>query len=386
MPAPDRTARAARPDVLVLAKYYHPYNGGIENSTKVFCEGMLDRHSVKVIAFNHEPGFARDMVNGVEVERHHVQCVIKSQPISIGYLIATVRQRAKITHFHAPNVVASLALAFRRSSRLISIHHMDIFGRPRLRQIARGLYDRVLRHTDLLVVTSLKNAKVSADLRVPVATEAVPLGIDVENYTLAEPEREAARRWRRELAGDAPLVGFVGRHARYKGLDVLVRSLARLPGVHAAIAGNGPYREEAEALAASLGIADRVHFLGEISHAEKLRLLAGIDVFAFPSTEITEAFGISQLEAMLLGAAVAGSELPTGVTDIAVNDVTALTATPGDEVGFAEVMRRLLEDDVLRETLARNARQHVLDNFTTERMVSRFNTLNDRVLALPAAA
>lgn len=386
MPAPDRTAPAARPDVLVLAKYYHPYKGGIENSTKVFCEGMLDRHRVKVIAFNHEPGFARDMVNGVEVERHHVQIVLKSQPISIGYLLATFRQRASITHFHAPNVVASLALAFRRPLRLIAIHHMDIFGRPRLRKIARSLYDRVLRHTDLLVVTSLKNAKVSADLRVPVATEAVPLGIDVEKYAISEADRAAAITWRRTLAGDAPLVGFVGRHARYKGLDVLVRSLARLPGVHAAIGGNGPYREEAEALAQSLGIADRVHFLGEISEAEKLRLLAAIDVFAFPSTEITEAFGISQLEAMLLGAAVAGSELPTGVTDIAVNEVTALTATPGDEAGFAEVMRRLLQDESLRATLARNARQHVLDNFTTQKMVSRFNTLNDRVLALPAAA
>lgn len=386
MPVDDRTASEGRPDVLVLAKYYHPYNGGIENSTKVFCEGMLDRHKVKVIAFNHEPGFARDMVNGVLVERHHVQCTIKSQPISLGYLFATFRHRSAVTHFHAPNVVASLALAFRQCSRLISIHHMDIFGRPRLRQVARTLYDRVLRRTDLLVVTSLKNAKVSNDLRVPVATEAVPLGIDLDKYAVSDADRDAAARWRAELSGDAPLVGFVGRHARYKGLDVLVRSLARLPGVHAAIAGDGPYRREAETLAQTLGIADRVHFLGEVSHAEKLRLLAAIDVFAFPSTEITEAFGISQLEAMLLGAAVAGSELPTGVTDIAVDGETALTATPGDEAGFAAILQRLLEDRALRATLADKARQHVLDNFTTERMVNRFNMLNDRVLALPAAA
>src|SRR5690606_7166741 len=92
----------------------------------------------------------------------------------------------------------------------------------------------------------------------------------------------------------------------------------------------GPFREPCMQLAAELGVADRVHFPGALSAAEKSRLLLAIDVFAFPSTEITEAFGVSQLEAMLHGTAVVASNLPTGVTDVAIDEVTALLAEPGN--------------------------------------------------------
>ncbi len=369
-----------RPSVLVLAKYYYPYNGGIENSTRVFCEGMTQESSVRVIAFNHEGGFSREIINGVTITRHRVQATFKSQPISIGYLFDAIRARSDIVHFHAPNVIASLAIVLRRPSRLVSIHHMDIYGRRRLRSIARFLYKAVLQRSNVLVVTSLKNAAVSSDITVNLPTRAVPLGINPASYDLSATARSEATRWRRSIVGDAPLIGFVGRHARYKGLDVMLRGLVSLPDVHAVVAGDGPYRQEAEALTRALGIADRVHFLGEISHADKLQLLAAIDVFAFPSTEITEAFGISQLEAMMLGAAVVASNLPTGVTDVAVHQKTALTVAPGNVHEFSVAVKKLIDDPELRQSLAEQARRHVLQEFTNDLMITRITELNRAIL------
>jgi glycosyltransferase involved in cell wall biosynthesis len=371
---------AGRRTVVVLAKYYYPYNGGIENSTRVFCEGLAREYRVRVIAFNHEPGFSHETIGGVEVERYPTLAVVKSQPVSLRYLWAALRTSADITHFHAPNVLASLALAIRKPRRLIVVHHMDIYGRPQLRRIARALYDVVLRRSNLLVVTSKKNVAVSGDLRVTVPTRAVPLGIDPALYAFTPQQRLEAGKWRNSIAGNAPLVGFVGRHARYKGIHVLLHALVQLPLVHAVIGGDGPFRTAAEELSRSLGIDDRVYFLGEISHVKKLQLLSTIDVYAFPSTEITEAFGISQLEAMIMGAAVVASDLPTGVADVSVHEETALTVPPGDASAFAEAVKRLLQDSVLRGALTRRAHARVLSEFTTDIMVDRFNKLNDKLL------
>lgn len=166
-------------------------------------------------------------------------------------------------------------------------------------------------------------------------------------------------------------LGFVGRHARYKGLDVLVRALAQTPGVHTFIAGDGPYRAVAQGLASTLGVADRAHFLGEVAEPEKLRLFAASDVFVLPSTEITEAFGIAQLEAMAAGLPVIASDLPTGVTDVTVDGVSGLLCAPGDPASLSAAIRRLASDDRLRQKLAVGAQMHVRERFDEEVVLAR---------------
>ena len=93
----------------------------------------------------------------------------------------------------------------------------------------------------------------------------------------------------------------------------MLNALSKLPGVRARIAGDGPYRAEAEELADSLNVKDRADFLGDIRNMQdKIACYKSIGVFVFPSTEVTETFGISQLEAMLMGVPVVASNLRTG--------------------------------------------------------------------------
>jgi rhamnosyl/mannosyltransferase len=133
--------------------------------------------------------------------------------------------------------------------------------------------------------------------------------------------------------------------------------------VHALVAGDGPCRPAARALATELGVADRVHWLGRVDHAGKLRLLAASDAFAFPSTENTEAFGIAQLEAMAAGVPVVASDLPTGVTEVAMHGRTAVLAPPGDPPALAAGLIRLLADRALARRLARRARSRVARDY-----------------------
>lgn len=364
----------------VLGKYYAPFEGGIEHVTRIAAEALVRECDVEVLVFAHERGGVDETVAGVRVRRFAMQAVIASQPISLGYAIAVLRGRYDLLIFHAPNILANLALlvrlvVFGDRARLIVVHHMDMHGRPLLRAPSRWLYDRLLTRAERVVVTSHKNARVSADIRVACTTEAIPLGIDPADYEVSDQARAIALERRGSLAGDAPLVGFVARHARYKGLDVLTRALALLPGVHAIVAGEGSESDAAQALARELDIADRVHFIGRVSHDEKLGLLATIDVFAFPSTEITEAFGIAQLEAMIVGAPVVASDLPTGVSDISIDGETALTVPPGNSQALATALEGIIDDRALGGRLAANARRHVIQYFTTKRMASAYRDL-----------
>jgi glycosyltransferase involved in cell wall biosynthesis len=103
-------------------------------------------------------------------------------------------------------------------------------------------------------------------------------------------------------AGRPLRLAFLGRLVPYKGADMLIEAAAPLLAegrVTLEIIGFGPERESLEALAAKLGLADRVVFTGKISHHDVAGRFREADVFAFPS--VHEFGGAVVLEAMAMG-------------------------------------------------------------------------------------
>lgn len=360
---------AKRLRVLIVGKYYPPFVGGIEANTASIARWLARRHEVTVLANAHDGRDAVEQVDGVTVIRRRPQWLVQSQPISLKMFRGVRLSDFEVIHFHAPNPLAAaqlwLSLALRRRRPAIVItHHMEIAGRRLLRLLTLWPYRWLASRAAAVIVTSRKNAAISKDLPPGVQTTAVPLGIDPTRYVLSDALRVEARAWRQSLAGEAPTIGFLGRHARYKGLDVLMRALAGLPGVHAFVAGDGAERAATEQLSRTLGLSDRVHFLGAIDETAKLRLLCAIDAFVFPSTEITEAFGVSQMEAMLCGVPVVATDLPTGVTDVAIDGVTALLATPDCVESLTARIGAILSDRDLAARLSAAGQRHILSNMT----------------------
>lgn len=361
--------------ILVVGKFYTPFRGGIEEVTQIVAEYAAKYHDVTVLVNNHESGESSEVINGVTVIRRNQDLFLKGQPISFGMFRGVRFADYDLINFHSPNPFTTALFLLRGLGKkvppVVVIHHMEIFGRKLLRALSLPFVRHLIRRSKTVIVTSKKNLEVSRDLPRQANYQVVPLGIKPEEYVLDADLIEEAKTWRRELSGDAPLVGFVGRIARYKGLGVLLKALATLPGVHAVIGGTGEYYDEIQRIARELNITDRVHFLGRISHREKLRLLAAIDLFAFPSNEITEAFGLSQVEAMICGAPVVATNLPTGVTDVSIDRVTALLAEPGDVASFARCLRTMLDDPKLAADLAARAKVHVMENLTADKVSAR---------------
>lgn len=133
---------------------------------------------------------------------------------------------------------------------------------------------------------------------------------------------------------DGPILLNTGRLTAQKNQDVLIRALAGVPRARLVIAGDGPRRVEYEALAAQLGVADRLHLLADVTREEVADLLAACDLFVFPST--WETFGLSAVEAALAGVPMVAADLPV-LREVLSTDRGAAAAfvAPFDVAGWA---------------------------------------------------
>jgi len=152
---------------------------------------------------------------------------------------------------------------------------------------------------------------------------------------------------------DEPTILYVGRLKRYKGIDVLLRALARLrdDGLKAAlvIAGRGDDRPRLEGVAASLEVTDQIRFVGYVDEAEKLRWLRRATVLAYPSPK--EGWGIANIEAAACGTPVVASDSP-GLRESVAPDASGLLVEHSDVAAWANALRRVLLDRELWARLA----------------------------------
>lgn len=161
-------------------------------------------------------------------------------------------------------------------------------------------------------------------------------------------------------AVDKPAGRFVilnaGRLAPEKGQDHLLEAFARIaaeqPSADLWIAGVGKSEPKLRAIAADLGVAERVRFLG--FQEDIAALHAAADLFVFPS--MFEGFGNALAEALAAGLPVVASDLPVIRHDVLGGRPAALLVPPGDVDALARALAAVIADADLRVRLAAAAR------------------------------
>jgi glycosyltransferase involved in cell wall biosynthesis len=205
----------------------------------------------------------------------------------------------------------------------------------------------------------------------------VRCGIDLVAFPLRE------ERPMREV----PRIVIVGRLSPEKGHVVLLEAVKKLKdeGVEVAveIVGNGPFagaiREQVEAL----DLENRVDLAGQLPPDEVARRLADADIFCMAS--FSEGLPISIMEAMAVGVPVVTTWI-SGIPELAVQDVTAMTVPPGNSDALAEAIKRLIANRALQKRLIAGARNAVERMHSREvnagQLAEMFRALaNDKVLA-----
>ncbi|HZD85739.1 MAG TPA: glycosyltransferase family 4 protein [Gemmatimonadaceae bacterium] len=164
---------------------------------------------------------------------------------------------------------------------------------------------------------------------------------------------------------EKPLFVYLGRLKKYKRVDVVIRAFAELnvPESTLEIAGTGDYRAGLEGLVNSLGLGDRVKFLGFISEEAKLHLLrrAWASTLASPK----EGWGISNLEAAACGTPVIAANSP-GIRESVIDGETGFLVPPNDAQAMTAAMRGLLQSPDLLDVLGGAARRFA-ETFTWDR-------------------
>jgi len=166
-----------------------------------------------------------------------------------------------------------------------------------------------------------------------------------------------------------------GRLTGQKNQDVLIRALVDVPSARLVIAGDGPLRAEYAATAQRLGVANRLHLLGDVTRDDIADLLAAADLFVFPST--WETFGLAAVEAVMADLPIVASDLPV-LREVLSSEAGAAAAfvAPNDVAAWARAITAAPLDTAPATTAA------IAQRYSVARMIDAYAAL----LGLPEIA
>jgi glycosyltransferase involved in cell wall biosynthesis len=214
------------------------------------------------------------------------------------------------------------------------------------------------RRVDAVIATCTDEVRELRRLGLPAGRASViPCGVDVEHFRPLTGRRPGRHR-----------LLVIGRIVQRKGVGNVIEALADLPGVELTIAG-GPDREVLEAdpeavrlaaLAESLGVADRVTFLGGVDRIDVPAVMNDADVVV--AVPWYEPFGIVPVEAMACGRPVVGSSVG-GLLDTVLPGETGELVPPRRPDLLAPVLRDLLADPARRRAYGEAGRARAVSTY-----------------------
>lgn len=207
-------------------------------------------------------------------------------------------------------------------------------------------------------------------------------GIDASKFTEAKP---SDLRTELGLPQNCPIVGMAAHMIPWKNHDVFIESAAliheKMSEVQFALFGrdlfneNKRYIKQLKALIAERGLHECFHWIDNNSAPETF--LPALDLLIHPARH--EPFGRIICEAMVSGVPVIAAD-SSGPATIITDQINGRLAVDGMAEHFAEIAIELLNNPTACKTIAANAREHILGNFTTERVCRDLIKLYDEII------
>ncbi|MFC6872171.1 glycosyltransferase [Halobellus marinus] len=285
-----------------------------------------------------------------------------------------------LVHAHTPFAVGlgGVRLARRKDLPLVTSYHTPtaeyadyLTSRPRVEYGIERLAERYeqwfLSRADAVVCPSEDTrARVADELDPDTPAVVVPNGVDIDFFGPTDPE---PFRDRHNLPA-GPLVGYTGRHGYEKNLSEFLRAAAGIDAT-VVVGGDGPARDDLEALAADLDLDAR--FLGFLPREELPAFYSALDAFVFPSPVETQ--GLVALEANACGTPVIAVDAGA-LSNTVESGVTGYHYDPGDVAACREAIDRVLDERAALSAACLDRREEM----SVEHAVDELSALYERVV------
>lgn len=290
-----------------------------------------------------------------------------------------------------------VGMELKKHQPLIQVHTYHSLGAVKYRSVSAipaiatlrlAVEKACLETVDRVVATSPQE---QTHMRGLVSTQGkidvIPCGTDIEKFGAIQ--RDVARQ-QLGIAPDAKMVLYVGRFDPRKGIETLVRAIAKsnLRGrtnLQLVIGGgsrpgcsDGIERDRIAGIVSQLGIEDCTTFPGRLDETVLPLYYAAADVCVVPSHY--EPFGLVTIEAMASQTPVVASDVG-GLQFTVVPEITGLLVPPKDEVAFAAAIDRIITNTAWRDELGQAGRQRVEIAFSWHSVASRLSLLYTQLLS-----
>lgn len=307
-------------------------------------------------------------------------------------LVHRAAARADLIHAHLGEDVAVVPIALSAARRyglplVLTVHtsltHTLTSGnlRSAVLKLLGGWWERqgTRAANAVITLTPRLSRLVTAEGIPPQRVHVIPSGVRAELFDATE---EVAEDSAPVADPPGPVVLFLGRLHRQKGVDVLLRAFTTVPGATLVLAGDGPDRGSLERMAHELGLRSRVRFLGFVPHDRVPALLRSADVLVMPSRY--EELGTAMVEGMYAGLPVVASDTG-GVPELVEHDGNGLLVPPGQPAPLADAVNRLLADRELAGRFGSRGR-HLARSYQWEALAGKVLDVYRGVVAGSAAA
>lgn len=309
-----------------------------------------------------------------------------------GYFLMIPKVRRLLDSINPHIVNAHFASGYGTTARLVgrrpwllSVWGSDVYDFPRQSFLHNWLVKSNLLAADRVASTSHCMAKVTRKLAPGLKDIAItPFGVNTSSFESIEPV---------SADNDKPLIiGTVKTMAYKYGIDTLIEAFSLLidelnankPELAGALklrlVGDGTKIEEYKELADSLGLQEKVEFVGRVPHDKVPLELSHLDIYVALSRLDSESFGVAIIEASAAGRPVVVSDAG-GLPEVVIDGVTGLVVPREDPHKAALALEKLVLNPSLRRNLGDAGRSHVAQAYSWSYCVELMLKLYSELIA-----
>ena len=363
--------------ILHISKFFHPYFGGIEDVALTIYNELQPHYLQEIICFSHNNSENDDLPHLTRVK---TICSLASQPISVDYKKKLQNKidefQPDFIHLHLPNPLLSIILLSTnlRNAKIIVHWHADILGQKLIYPFYKSHEQKILQAAYKIIATS----QIYIDYSLPLKnfvnkTYVLPNTINEEKLALNDIDKQEIAKIKLKY-DNKKIIFFVGRHVEYKGIEHLIESEKYIESSCViVIAGTGALTEKLKARCVG---KSRIVFLGKLSNDALKHYLYASYLFAFPSVNRSEAFGVALAEALYCGLPAVSFDIQgSGALWVNQHMQTGLIVQNKNAKEFGNAIEKLLCNSKLRNELAENAQVWVKRNFLKSQILPLLNNI-----------